>query len=134
MLMEKMIRQRLDRVTEEMPERTVQTFISHGIYGDWGLVIIMDTDGTPDSYWFLETSCTWMRPEAIEQYNTYAATGYGVTVAVPEDVLKPMTERLVAGGANDSIHLQTLRDIGVVIDTLPPAPYRAEFPRPIKTR
>ncbi len=129
MMMEKIIRQRLDRIAEKMSGGGVQTFIAHGIYGDWGLMVVVDDLGNPESYWFLETSCTWLRAESVNEYNTYAATGNGVIVATPEEVYEQALENLDSRGVRPEVKIQTLGEIGVRIDTVAPSFYKVPLPR-----
>ncbi len=68
---------------------------------DWGLIVIMDDTSEIVRCEFIESEVSWMRPEAIDEYNELADEGVPVTVVVPNEAFLAMSTRAQKYGSRD---------------------------------
>ena len=134
MMIERVLRQRMEHLRSSSPWITAESYISHSIEGDWGLIVTIDRDSNVKQYWFFESGCSFRRQEAVDQYNTYAAAGFGVTAACPESCLSALMNR-VRSESKVEVQVVSLRSLGIHVSTAPPRPLPdAENDRPTHCR
>ena len=68
---------------------------------EWGIIAIINDEDRVQRYEFFESEISWMRPEAIDQYNEVADDGIPVSVIVPSEASLAMSERVQKYGDRD---------------------------------
>lgn len=66
----------------------------------WGIIAVLDDEGIR-RYEFIETEISWMRPEAIDEYNEIADDDIPVAVIVPDEAFLALSERVRKYGSRD---------------------------------
>lgn len=66
----------------------------------WGIIVVMDDDQV-QRLEFIETEISWMRPEAIDEYNEIADDDVPVSVIVPDEAFLAVSERVGKYGSKD---------------------------------
>ncbi|MDW5562907.1 MAG: hypothetical protein SA339_06730 [Methanomassiliicoccus sp.] len=90
---------------EAIQATDVDYFVDFEIMGagdsEYGVIAVLGQDGAAHRFEFLESAISWMRPEAIDEYNEIADDGVPVTVIVPNDAFLAMSERVQKYGSTD---------------------------------
>jgi hypothetical protein len=123
MMIEKVLEQRMRYIRTSTPKTVIESYISQAIEGDWGLIVTIDGDSNVKQYWFFESGCSFLRQEAVDQYNTYVDAGFIVTVACPENRISTLMNRILSGGRT-GIKVVSFRNLGIDISSTPPMPFR----------
>jgi hypothetical protein len=123
MMIESVLEQRMHYIRSSTPKIIIESYISQAIEGDWGLIVTIDRNSNVKQYWFFESGCSFLRQEAVDQYNTYVDAGFVVTVACPENRISALTNRVLSGG-RASINVVSFRSLGIDISSTPPTPFR----------
>jgi hypothetical protein len=75
--------------------------VMDGDGADWGVIAIMSEDDHVLRYEFVESELSWMRPEAIDEYNEAADREVPVTVIVPSEAFLAVSVRVQKYGSRD---------------------------------
>ena len=98
---EDIILQRIDAFQESYPYLFFEYDIQETGLGERGLITIMDEEGAPIGYEFVESETTWSDPDVIDELNDSAENDNYTAVIVPTEVLGNMREILYdQGGQN----------------------------------
>jgi hypothetical protein len=128
MMIERVLEQRMRYIRDSTPKIIIESYISQAIEGDWGLIVTIDSDSKVKQYWFFESGCSFLRHEAVDQYNIYVDAGFLVTVACPENRVAALLNRVLSGGRT-GISVVSFRKLGIDISSTPPMPFRDVGPR-----
>lgn len=122
MMIEHVLRQRLEYIKTSTPLIEVESYISQSLEGDWGLIVTIDGRRMVKQYWFFESGCSYQRPEAVDQYNIYVDAGFSVTVACPESCVREL-KAMVQRHGRAGINVVSFKSLGIQVSSIPPSPF-----------
>lgn len=101
--LETLIEDRVESILMEEPDIYAEYAIleDEGTQSEWGIISLVDVEGRALRFEVLETEISWMREEAVDQYNEIADEGAPVLVVVPDEAFLAMSERLKKYGTPD---------------------------------
>ncbi len=68
---------------------------------DIGVIAVMDENDLVQRCEFIESEISWMRPEAVDEYNDVADRGIPVSVIVPNEAFLAMSKMVQKYGDHD---------------------------------
>jgi len=94
-----MMAERAGRVTKGDPDLTVRYSLYTDDRHEWGILHILDPDERVIGLEFFESENSWMRPNAVVDYNMAAREGYPVAVIVPDSSFRSFIDNIHSRGA-----------------------------------
>lgn len=97
---------RAENVTARDPDLTVRYSLYTDDITEWGILHILDFAERVIGLEFFESEDSWMRPNAVNDYNMAVHEGYPVSVVIPDEVF-PRFNRTIhdRGGEGFSTYL-----------------------------
>ncbi len=112
------VRKRVDSIKQAHPSVSLDSLILESDYGKWGVILYTDYQFATYGLDFIESSESWKRPEAVEQYNGLIDEGYCVMVYAPPEALDDLTSKLKNKGGRANIRLGSNQEFSIRPHTL----------------
>ncbi len=109
---------RVDSIRRANPSVSLDYLIMDSDCGEWGVILYTDFQFATYGLDFIESSESWKRPEAVEQYNGLLNEGYCVMVYAPPESLGDLTARLKDEGAKANVRLGSSEEFSIRPHTL----------------
>ncbi len=110
---EEIILERISAFREAYPYLFFEYDIQETDLGERGLITILDEQGAPIGYEFVETEGTWSDPDVIDELNDSAENENYTAVIVPTEVMGKMRDVLFDQGSQNVFVLsyETLKTV-----------------------
>lgn len=95
----------IDFLRKEHREISLDYIIQKDPFGKHSIIIYAEYNFNPMGFDFIESRTSWMRPEAVDEYNTLAEDGYCVVVYVPKDQMADAKAFIKSRGGKSNIRL-----------------------------
>ncbi len=106
--------QRIEMIQTENPDLSTKYDLEEDDRDEWCVITILDDNDRIMGYEFVETSESWKRTDALDQYNEMAKEGHRVAVVVPDKVFEKVADMLDDDG-DPNVELFSYADLGVVV-------------------
>ncbi len=110
---EEILVQRMEAFRVSYPHLFFEYDVQETDLGERGLITIMDEQGAPIGYEFVETEASWSDPDVIDELNDSAENDNYTAVIVPTEVMGKMRDLLYDQGSQNVLLLSydTLKSV-----------------------
>jgi hypothetical protein len=100
-----LVDRRVDYLRKKHRDLSITHFVLGGYFGEYGIILYTDYNFNPMAFEFIESRISWMRPDAINEYNELVDDGYCVIVYVPNDTKNEVSRTIREKKGKENIRL-----------------------------